>query len=63
MMEKNIWASVRPKLENAGGLRGIYFIDLEGKEFADIIKNVRKKLELSTAPAITCNRTKKPRTG
>ena len=38
IMEKN-WASERPKLENARNLRGVYFIDPEDTEFANIIKN------------------------
>ena len=55
--EKRNWASERPKLENARKLRGIYFIDPEDKEFAEIIKNARKKLEVQTAPAMPCKRT------
>ena len=38
------------RLENARKLRGIYFIDLEDKEFKETIKNARKKLETSVAP-------------
>ena len=49
MKEKQNWASARPKLENARMLRGICLIDPEEKEFAQIIKNTRKKLELPTA--------------
>ena len=44
-------------LENARKLRGIHFIDPEDKEFAEIIKNARKKLELPTATAVPCKRT------
>ena len=55
--EKRNWASERPKLENARRLRGIYFIDPEDKEFAEIIKNARKKLAVQTAPAMPCKRT------
>ena len=58
MKEKQKWASERPKLENARTLRGIYFIDPEDKEFAEYIKNARKKLELPTAPAMPFKRTK-----
>ena len=43
-------ASEIPKLENARKLGGIYFIDLEDKEFPGIIKNARKKLEVQAAP-------------
>ena len=40
--------------ENARKLRGIYFIDPEDKEFKETIKNARKKLETSVAPAMPC---------
>ena len=40
-------------LENARTLRGIYFIDPEDKKFKETIKNARKKLETSVAPAIS----------
>ena len=39
-------------LENARILRGIYFIDPEDHEFKETIKNNRKKLETSVAPAM-----------
>ena len=58
MKEKQNWASDRPKLENARKLRGIYFIDPEDKEFSEIIKNARKKLEIKTALAMPCKSTK-----
>ena len=45
----------RPKLDNARKLRRIYFIDPEDKEFKETIKNARKKLETSMAPALPCN--------
>ena len=35
-------------------MRGIYFIDPEDKEFKETIKNARKKLETSVAPASPC---------
>ena len=41
-------------LENAQKLRGIYFIDPEDKEFKETVKNARKKLETSVAPAMPC---------
>ena len=56
MKEKN-WASERPMLENVRKHRGIYFFDPEDKEFANIIKNARKKLELPTTTAMPCKRT------
>ena len=35
-------------------MRGIYFIDPEDKELKETIKNARKKLETSVAPAMPC---------
>ena len=35
-------------------MRGIYFIDPEDKEFKETIKNARKKLDTSVAPAMPC---------
>ena len=40
-------------------MRGIYFIDPEDKEFKETIKNARKKLETSVAPAMPCKIMKK----
>ena len=40
-------------------LRGIYFTDPEDKEFKETIKNARKKLETSIAPAMPCKIMKK----
>ena len=48
------WSNEKPKLDNARRLRGIYFIDLEDKEFKETIKNARKKLETPMAPAMPC---------
>ena len=44
----------RLHLDDARKLRGIYFIDPEDKEFKETIKNARKKLETSVAPAVLC---------
>ena len=44
----------RIHLDNARKLRGIYFIVPEDKEFKETIKNARKKLETSVAPAMPC---------
>ena len=44
----------KPKLDNAGRLRGIHFIDPEDKEFKQTIKNARRKLETPMAPAMPC---------
>ena len=50
-------------LDNARRLRGIYFIDLEDKEFKETIKNARKKLETPVAPAMLCKTSKKSKKG
>ena len=52
--EKQKWSEEKFHLENARKLRGIYFIDPEDKEFKETIKNARKKLETSVAPAMPC---------
>ena len=52
--EKQKWSSEKPHLGNARKLGGIYFIDPEDKEFKETIKNARKKLETSVAPAMPC---------
>ena len=50
-------------IDNARKLRGIYFIDLEDKEFKETIKNARKKLETSVAPAVPCKTSKQCKHG
>ena len=54
LKEKQKWSEEKLHLENARKLRGIYFIDPEDKEFKETIKNARKKLETSVAPAMPC---------
>ena len=54
LKEKQKWSEEKIHLENERKLRGIYFIDLEDKEFKDTIKSARKKLETSVAPAMSC---------
>ena len=54
LKEKQKWSEEKLHLENARKLRGIYFIDPEDKEFKETIKNARKKLETSVAPAVPC---------
>ena len=54
LKEKQKWAEEKIHLENARKLRGIYDIDPEDKEFKETIKNARKKLETSVAPAVPC---------
>ena len=60
LKEKQKWSHEKLHLENARKLRGsIYFIDPEDKEFKETIKNARKKLETSVAPAMPCKILKK----
>ena len=54
LKEKQKWSDEKIHLDNARKLRGIYFIDPEDKEFKETIKNARKKLEASVAPALPC---------
>ena len=44
-------------------MRGIFFIDPEDTEFKETIKNARKKLETSVAPAMPCKIMKKSGSG
>ena len=54
LKEKQKWSEEKLHLENARKLRGICFIDPEDTEFKETIKNARKKLETSVAPAMPC---------
>ena len=54
LKEKQKWSHEMIHLENAPKLRGFYFIDPEDTEFKETIKNARKKLETSVAPAMPC---------
>ena len=54
LKEKQKWSEEKVHLDNARKLRGIYFIDPEDKEYKETIKNARKKLETSVAPAMPC---------
>ena len=54
LKEKQKWSEEKIHLENARKLRGIYFIDPEDTEFKETIKNARKKLITSVAPAMPC---------
>ena len=60
---KHKWATEKPKLDNAGRLRGIYFIDPEDKEFKETIKNARKKLETPMAPVMPCKTSRRCKHG
>ena len=63
LKEKQKWSHEKLHLDNTRKLRGIYFIDLEDKEFKETIKNARKKLETSMAPAMPCKTCKKNKYG
>ena len=52
LKEKQKWSEEKLHLENARKLRGIYFIHPDNTEFKETIKNARKKLETSVAPAM-----------
>ena len=54
LKEKQKWSEEKLHLENARNMRGIFFIDPEDTEFQETIKNARKKLETSVAPAVPC---------
>ena len=58
LKEKKNWSNEKLHLDNARKLRGIYF-DPQDKEFKETIKNARKKLETSVAPAMPCKIMKK----
>ena len=58
-LKEQKWSNEKIHLGNARKLRGIYFIDPEDKEFKETIKNARKKLETSVAPAMPCKIMKK----
>ena len=58
LKEKQKWSEEKIHLDNARKLLGIYFIDPQDKEYKETIKNARKKLETSMAPAMTSKKSK-----
>ena len=52
--EKQKWAIEKPRLHNAGKLRGICLVDPAGEELKDIMKNARRKLEVPMPAAMPC---------
>ena len=44
--EQQEWAKEEPKLDNARRLRGIYCVDPDDREYSEILKNARRKLEI-----------------
>ena len=51
---KQKWAIEKPKPDNARQLRGIFFIEPEDEEFRHIVKNARRKVEMSMPAAMPC---------
>ena len=56
--EKQEWATVKTKLDNARRLRGIYFIDPDDKEYKESLKRARK-MERPMTSAMRCNKSPK----
>ena len=55
LKEKQKWSIEKFHLENAPKIaRNLFFINPEDKECKETIKNARKKLETSVAPAMPC---------
>ena len=63
LKERQKWSNEEPKLDNARRFRGIYFIDLEDKDFKETIRNAHKKLETPMARAVPCKTSKKSKHG
>ena len=63
LKQKQKWSDEKLHLENARRLPGSIFIDPEDTEFKETIKNARKKLETSVAPAMPCKITKNSGSG
>ena len=59
LKERQKWSEEKLHLENARKLRGIYFIDPRIRNSKETIKNARKKLATSVAPAMPFEITKK----
>ena len=55
-LEKQEWKTEKPKLDNAGRLRGSCFIDPQDEEFEETIKNAMKKLEVPMEAAMPCKK-------
>ena len=54
--ERQEWAKERPMQDNDRKMRWIYLIDPHDKEYSEVVKNARRKLERSIAPAMPCKR-------
>ena len=51
---KRKWTIEKPKFDNARKLRGFFFIEPEDEDFKNIMKNVRRKLEIPVLAAMPC---------
>ena len=63
LKEKQTWSNEKPKLDNARRLRGFYFIDPEDKEFKEISKNAKRKLEHQWLPLCFARSARRTRMG
>ena len=54
--DKQEWANVKPKLDNARRFRGIYFIGPDDGEYKETIKNAESKLEVPMEAALPCKK-------
>ena len=48
------WAVEKTNLDHARSFRGIYFIDPKDEDFKDIMKNARRKLDITMPAAMPC---------
>ena len=54
--EKQEWADDKLELENSRRLRGIQFLDPEGKDYEETIETARRKLEVHMEAAMPCKK-------
>ena len=54
--EKQEWKNVKPKLDNARRLRGIYFVGPDDQDYKETLKHARRKLERPMAASMPCKR-------
>ena len=52
--QKQRWAVVKPKLDDARQMRGIFFIEPNDEEFKLTMKAARRKLEVPMPAAMPC---------
>ena len=61
LRDKQKWTIEKSKVNNAGGLRGIRFIDPEDKEFKETIRNDRKNWKHQWLPPCFARHARKAR--